>query len=187
VGPYVNLAGGCTLCRNEHFAFDSVLRLGRYEGLLRDVVLRLKHHSGAGLAEALGDLWADHAASQLRAAAIEVIIPVPLHWWRRWRRGYNQSEALAQALARILGVPCRPSWLSRGRATSVQHYQPSASARRENVRDAFHTRYGASIKGRKILLIDDVMNTGSTAHEAARPLRAAGAASIVVAVLARAC
>src|SRR5262249_10506454 len=160
--------GGCTHCRNEHFAFDGALRFGRYERLLREVVLRMKHHSGEGLAEAVADLLAEHAASQLPPAAADVLIPRPLHSLRRWRRGYNQSEALAQALARVLGIPCRPSCLSRGRATAVQHHQDSPSARRENVRDAFHTWHARAVKGRRILLVDDVMTTGSTAHEAAR-------------------
>src|SRR5262249_31998920 len=88
VGPFVNLVDGCTHCRGEGFVFERVLRLGRYEGLLRDVVLRLKHHAGEGLAEAVGVLWAEHAAADLHALGADVVIPVPLHWRRRWRRGY---------------------------------------------------------------------------------------------------
>jgi predicted amidophosphoribosyltransferase len=109
----------------------------------------------------------------------------PLHWWRHWQRGHNQSEALARALARRLGVPCRPRWLRRVRHTPRQTQQPP-SARADNVRGAFRARRGAPLAGTTVLLVDDVLTTGSTASEAARALRAAGAGRVVVAVLGRA-
>ena len=185
VGPYTHLEGGCTACRGVPFHFESVLRLGPYDGPLRELILRMKHPSGAGLAEALGLLWADHAGPRLRAAGATAIVPVPLHWWRHWQRGYNQSEALARAVAGRLGVPCRPRWLRRVRHTPHQTRQPP-SARPGNVRDAFRARPGAPLAGQAVLLVDDVLTTGSTASEAARALRAAGAGRVVVAVLARA-
>jgi ComF family protein len=186
VGPFVDLRDGCTYCRDAGFAFDRAFRLGPYEGRLRDVVLLLKHHRGEDLAEHLGVFWASCAADTLCAAGIEVVVPTPLHWFGRLRRGYNQSEALARALATALGVPCRPRWLCRARLTRKQHHCRSREERRANVRDAFRSRAGALVRGKHILLVDDVMTTGSTAHEAARPLRAAGAAQVTVAVLARA-
>ncbi len=186
IGPYAQVADGCPRCRDERFAFDQAVRFGEYEGLLREVVLRLKHHSGECLAEEMGALWAERADAVLRSLNVDVVIPVPLHWWRRWRRGYNQTEALARSLAAALKVPCRPRWLRRSRATRTQHYLESHTDRRENVRNAFATRHGKHVRGKRILLVEDVMKTCSTAHEAARPLRAAGAAQITVAVLARA-
>ncbi|MCC6418403.1 MAG: ComF family protein [Gemmataceae bacterium] len=186
VGPYAHVADGCPACRDEHFAFDRALRLGVYAGLVRDVVLRLKHYSGEPLAEAVGDLWAAHAAAALRALRADVVVPVPLHWRRRWRRGYNQSEALGRRLAVALGVPCRPRWLRRVRATKTQHYLDTVSDRQANVRNAFAVRAGADVRGKTVLLVEDVMRTCSTVHEAARPLHAAGAARVAVAALARA-
>jgi ComF family protein len=186
VGPFVNLQGGCTRCHGTSLAFDRAVRLGPYEGPLRDAVLRLKHHTGEGLAEALGRLWAERAGEALRALAADVVLPVPLHWFHRLRRGYNQSEALARELAAGLGLPCRPRWLRRARLTRKQHHFRSGEERRGNVHDAFRARAGDALRGKHVLLVDDVMTTGSTAHEAARPLRAAGAAQITVAVLARA-
>src|SRR5262249_56284673 len=106
------------------------------------------------------------------------------HWRRRWRRGYNQSEVLAQALTDRLRVPCRPDWLRRVRHTPQQVGQ-SATERRENVRNAFAAPARAQLRGKTVLLVDDVLPTGSTASDAARALRTAGAARIVVAVLAR--
>jgi ComF family protein len=184
VGPYTHLDGGCTACRNLSFAFERVLRLGPYDGVLREAILRLKHASGEGLAEALGLLWGAHTGANLRAAGATVVVPVPLHWRRHWQRGYNQSEALARSLAGHLGLPCRPRWLRRVRHTPHQTHQPP-TARAENVRDAFRARR-VPLAGHTVLLVDDVMTTGSTAGEAARALRRGGAARVVVAVLARA-
>ena len=112
-----------------------------------------------------------------------MIVPVPLHWWRRLTRGYNQSEVLAQSMAEQLRIPCHPRWLRRIRNTPQQVGQ-SATARRQNVQKAFSSFERAALCGRTVLLVDDVLTTGSTASDAARALRAAGAARIVVAVLA---
>jgi ComF family protein len=183
VGPFAAVADGCPLCRGTSFAFHKVTRLGPYEGRLREVVLRMKRASGEALAEAVGELWAECAEARLRALGADVVVPVPLHWRRRWWRGYNQSEALARPLAARLGLPCRPAWLRRVRHTPEQKGQ-SAGAKLENVRDAFRGR-GAGLAGRTVLLVDDVLTTGATAGEAARALRRAGAKRVVVAVLAR--
>jgi ComF family protein len=164
------------------FHFDRVLRLGPYDGLLREAILRLKYAPGEALAEKLGDLWARHAESRLRELGADVMVPVPLHWWRRFQRGYNQSETLARALAKRLHLPCRPGWLRRIRNTPKQAQQ-TATARRTNIRGAFHARPRRELTGRTVLLVDDVLTTGSTASEAARALGAAGAARVVVAVL----
>jgi ComF family protein len=185
VGPYVDVTNGCVHCRDTPFHFERVLRVGPYEGLLQQVVLRLKHRSGEGLAELLGELWAEHAEASLRAAGASAVVPVPLHWRRRWARGYNQSEALARGVAVRLGLPCRSAWLRRLRHTPLQPLQ-SPTARRDNVRGAFRACRGGHLRGQTVLLVDDVLTTGSTCSEAARALRAAGAATVVVAVLARA-
>jgi ComF family protein len=184
VGPFALVARGCPACRDEHFAFERVLRLGPYDGLLREVILRLKHSSGEGLAETVGRLWAAQAEAPLREVGAAAVVPVPLYWWRRWTRGYNQSEVLARALAERLRLPCRVGWLRRTRNTRRQ-VQQTPAARRENVRGAFTARACPRLHGQTILLVDDVLTTGSTAGEAARALRAAGAGRVVVAVLAR--
>jgi ComF family protein len=185
VGPYVHLAAGCTHCRGITFGFDRVLRLGSLEGLLGELILRLKHHAGEGLAEVLADTWANHAGALLRATGAEVVVPVPLHWSRRLRRGYNQSEALARVLATRLRLPCRSCWVRRIRATPKLRNDASAAMRREIVRGAFAARPLPALKGKTVLLVDDVMTTGSTASEAAKALKAAGAGPVILVVLAR--
>jgi ComF family protein len=183
VGPHAQVQNGCPRCRGASFAFEQVLRLGTYGGLLRDLVLRMKKDTGETLAEVVGALWAGHAGPKVRATGVEVVIPIPLHWRRRWSRGYNQSEALARALAAELRLPCRPGWLRRTRATPRQTAQ-APSARPGNVRGAFTADRRADLKGKAVLLVDDVLTTGSTCSEAARALRQAGAARVAVAVLA---
>ena len=185
IGPFAVIEGRCHACRDESFAFERVLRLGRYEGLLRDIILRLKNQRGEGLAELLGECWAKEAAARFASLNVEAMVPVPLHWRRRWQRGYNQSAALCRGLAAALRLPYDPSCLRRVRHTPRQASQTPAG-RKANVRGAVRARPGASIKGRPLLLVDDVMTTGATASEAARALRAGGAARVVVAVLARA-
>jgi len=185
VGPFADLETGCPACRAEEFAFDRAVRLGTYEGPLREVILRLKTAHGEGLAEIVAGEWAAGAAEKLRALGIHCVVPVPLHWWRRWQRGYNQSDALGRALAKVLCSPFHPYGLRRLRKTAMQVHL-SVTKRRENVRGAFEARRTVALAGKTVLLVDDVMTTGSTAHEAARALRRAGAARVVVAVLARA-
>src|SRR6516164_6224688 len=183
IGPFVHVEAGCPACLQSSFHFERAVRLGPYDGLLRDLVLRLKHAAGEQLAELTGDLMAAHLGAQLRDLKADVVIPVPLHWWRRWNRGYNQSESLGRGIARYLGLPIRPSWLRRIRHTPQQTRQ-SPSGRKANVRGAFRARRSATLRGQTVLLIDDVLTTGSTCSEAARALREAGASRIVVAVLA---
>jgi ComF family protein len=185
IGPFASVADGCGWCRKEKFRFERVIRLGAYDGVLRDAVLRMKRHTGEGLAECLGELWAAHSELALRSLGADVLVPVPLHWRRRLERGYNQSEALAAALAVRLKVPCRPGWLQRIRYTPQQKGQ-APTDRLANVRNAFRAVARRELQGRTVLLVDDVLTTGSTADEAARTLRQAGAGRVVVAVLARA-
>jgi ComF family protein len=185
IGPFACIDGRCAACRDEAFAFERAIRLGRYEGLLREVILRLKNQRGESLAELLGECWAEQAAQRFASLGVEAIVPVPLHWMRRWRRGYNQSAALGRGLATRLQLPCCPSWLHRIRNTPRQTSQTPAG-RKANVRGAFRARYRDAVKGRSILLVDDVMTTGATVSEASKALRAAGAVRVVVAVLARA-
>jgi ComF family protein len=183
LGPHLPPGDDCARCRGESFPFERVIRLGPYEGVRRDVVLRMKHGQHEGLAEAVGELWSSHAAERLRAVGAGAVVPIPLHWRRRWARRYNQAGVLGQALASGLQIPYHERWLRRTRATPYQTTM-APSARRDNVRGAFAAAADPRLRGLTVLLVDDVLTTGSTAGEAARALRKAGAARVVVAVLA---
>ncbi len=184
VGPHANLEGGCSQCRKLRFQFEKVIRMGQYESLLRDVILEIKHANGEGLAEVLGRLWVKTFCREFEELHAQLIVPVPLHWFRRFTRGYNQSETLALAIANELKIPCNPRCLRRIRNTPKQTLQ-SVQARMDNVKGAFSAHPGLTLADKRVLLIDDVLTTGATAGEAAKALRKAGASSVVVAVLAR--
>jgi ComF family protein len=109
---------------------------------------------------------------------------MPLHWLKRWRRGFNQAELLARMVARRSGAPVVGA-VRRRHATAPQA-SLSHSRRRENVRGAFAVKRGCNVKGRRILLIDDVFTTGSTAGACAAVLKTAGARFVGVLTLARA-
>jgi ComF family protein len=184
IGEFADISKGCPSCRDERFHFESSIRLGLYEGVLREAVLSMKSRLGEMLAECVGRLWVRHAEKQFREIGADAVVPVPLHWWRRWRRGYNQSEALAEAIAQHLRIPLAVRGLRRIRHTPHQ-MGLGAVERRANLRGAFRAAPNEVLKGKVVLLVDDVMTTGSTASEAARALVEAGAKRVVVAVLAR--
>jgi ComF family protein len=183
LGQNLPVGERCPRCQDESFQFEGVIRLGTYDGARREVILRMKHGRYEALSECIGELWAEHAADRLKAVQAVTVVPIPLHWRRRWRRGYNQAEVLARALASRLHLACDARWLRRLRPTPKQT-DVAPSARRGNVRGAFRAAPSSKWRGATVLLVDDVLTTGSTASEAARALREAGAARVSVAVLA---
>jgi ComF family protein len=183
VGPFGVTDGTCAACRADAVPFRAAVRLGPYDGPLRDAVLRIKSNRHEGLAELLGERLAEIHADRLRSMRLDAIVPVPLHWWRRLVRGYNQSAAIACGIGARLGVGCRWWWLRQVRLTKPQKSLSNPTQRRENVKGAFVAP--KRVRGAHVLLVDDVMTTGATAIESARALRRAGA-SVSVAVLARA-
>ena len=130
VGPHTDASEGCPRCRGDKYDFDSATRLGPYDGALRDAILLMKHRAGESMAECVGRVWARHHAEWFRSLGVQVVIPVPLHWWRRFRRGYNQAETLAAAIARLVGSDHRPGWLRRTRATPSQVQLAESDRRR---------------------------------------------------------
>ena len=113
---------------------------------------------------------------QSRISQSDVIVPVPLHRRRLWRRRYNQSAELARRLAHDWKLAFDPFALPRSRATPSQGAMASAKARRRNVLGAFKVPDAERVAGKRILLLDDVLTTGATAEACARALKRAGAA-----------
>jgi ComF family protein len=164
-----------------------------YQGRMKDAVHALKYDRLHPAARGLGRMLA-HAIAQLAADAPRalLVIPVPLHRTRHAQRGFNQARSLAKEALAVL-AQSHPAWrltlassaLVRLRATESQAGL-SPRERRLNLRGAFSVTDPAAVKGRHILLIDDIMTTGATARAASRALMQAGAASVWVATLARA-
>jgi len=172
-------AGGtCVDCRTRRLAFDCAVTRYRSEGVVREVIHRfkyrhhyhLRHPLAAWLRECLED-------SRLLSPPPDALVPVPLHPLRERERGFNQARALAQRLSRGTGLPVRDA-LRRIRHTPSQTRLDRA-LRMENLRNAFELRHNTPVRNQHLLLIDDVLTTGSTVHECARVLRKAGAAASV--------
>jgi ComF family protein len=178
----------CSRCRLHPPPWRSARVPYRYGGELAAAIKRFKwggdKSSGRSeLARPLGSLL----APALRDLAVDVVVPVPLHPTRIRERGFSQALALAlstRTLAR-LDAPVVPGLLARRRPTVVQSGL-GRSAREHNVAGAFVVPEPGRVKGRRVLLIDDVITTGATVGACARALRAAGAAEITACALARA-
>lgn len=175
--------GRCPACARRRPAFDGARAGWLYGGPLLEAVHALKYGRAAWLARPLGRMLAE--AVPLDPARVDLVVPVPLHPRRLRDRGFDQAERLAVEVARRLGRPLRPEVLRRVRSTPPQAARDRAG-RAANVAGAFRARRAAALRGRRVLLVDDVLTTGATASAAARALRDAGAARVEVLVLARA-
>jgi ComF family protein len=153
-----------------------------YDGPARDVLLALKHGDRDFLARIMAPAMARAGADMLGDGA--VLVPVPLHRWRLWRRGYNQAALLAVAIARRSGNPVAVDALQRIRATDSSRGM-SRSQRAANVRGVFRVARPAAIKGRRVVLVDDVLTTGATVAACTRMLLRGGAAQVDVLTWAR--
>lgn len=179
----------CAGCLAHPPRFDRARSVMTYDDHSRRLVLALKHADRLHGVPAFG-LWLARAGAALLAEA-DLIVPVPLHWTRLWRRRYNQSALLAHATAAAVkrqdhvAPLVDPDVLIRRRRTPSQGRRTRAQ-RADNMRGAFRLRAGAQIEGKRIVLIDDVLTSGATVEECAKVLRRAGAASIDVLTLARA-
>ncbi len=184
VGPFVDTTKGCVHCRDERYAFEAVCSLGPYREPLRSACLRAKQQSGhsiaIGLAQQLGTL----RHSELELWRPHLVIPVPHCWSEHVWRPHVSPTPLAETLASMLRVPARLDLLRKIKKTTKQASLP-ATARRTNLRGAFGMGGGATLGGARVLLVDDILTTGTTAHECAKVLKQAGATQVYVAVFAR--
>ncbi|PVE26178.1 amidophosphoribosyltransferase [Microvirga sp. KLBC 81] len=164
--------------------FGRARAVAEYDGTASLLVHRLKYDDRLELARALGVMMTRAGAELLGEA--DVIVPVPLHRWRLWRRRFNQAMALAKVVSRESGVPCDPLALARIRRTRRQVGLTKAQ-RQENLQGAFRVppEAKARLKGRRVLLVDDVLTTGATANAASRALLRGGAASVDILAFAR--
>lgn len=172
--------GVCAACRSGLLGFDDAACFGSYEGPLRGLIHLFKYSGMKPLALPLAR-YLERALPVDRA--FDAVVPVPLHWRKRWERGFNQAELLAEHVARRRGIPVLKA-LRRKRATATQAGLANAG-RRRNVAGAFTAKPGAEVAGKRILLIDDVMTTGATASACALALKRGGAKSVSLATLAR--
>ena len=172
----------CAGCMAQPPAFDRLRAAVAYGDLASSVALKLKYGRKPGVAGTMAGLMARH----VDAAARPILCPVPLHRWRIWRRGYNQSALIAAALGRRFKLEVRQDLLLRVRPTPPLRGM-SPHQRRQTVQGAFALKESrrAAIKGRNILVIDDVFTSGATAGACARVLKRGGAAEVAILCWAR--
>ncbi len=158
-------------------AYGRARAVAIYDGTARDLVHRLKYGDRLDLGRTMARMMASAGRELLEEA--DLIIPVPLHGLRLWRRRFNQSALLARAIGRLADTPCDLRALSRVKATRPQ-VGLTRHQRAENLQGAFRVPKEARgrIAGRRLLLIDDVCTTGATGNAAARVLIRSGAASV---------
>jgi ComF family protein len=184
--PFVNAfpldeTGRCAMCRLGLSGFDAVYSYGSYEGTLRKLIHLFKYEKMQPLARTFGGFL---ARALPREPRFDAIVPMPLHWRRRWDRGFNQAALLAREIARRWNVPLR-TVARRTRATKPQAGLTNAK-RRANVRGAFSVKSGVRLDGLRVLLVDDVLTTGASAGACAVALKRAGAKHVALLTLARA-
>lgn len=153
-----------------------VRSVGYHEEALHRAVLRLKFGRKVALARPLGELLAAELVEVRETWRPDGLVPVPVHWTRAVSRGFNQAELLTRALAGWTGLPLEPC-LRRVRPTPHQ-VGLSGARRLTNLRGAFGIVSSRPVKGRRLVLVDDVWTTGATLTECARALRKAGAAEV---------
>lgn len=174
----------CYQCSGSPVWFEQARAPLVYDGVSRHLICRLKYQRKTWLVDEFSEWMAAAYHRYLGDASIDCISWIPLHWLRFRMRGFNQSEQLARGLSRRLEqLPCRK--LLRKTKYTRSQTRLTAGRRLTNVRNSFRARRSDHIQGKNILLIDDVMTTGSTVNEAARCLKKAGASKIFVLALAR--
>lgn len=174
----------CAACTTSPFFFDRLRAPFAYDGTIKDLLMRFKHGDGT-------DLVLFFARSMVRAAGdvlpdVDWIVPVPLHWGRLIKRGYNQAGILAAAISKITKIPVMPDGLVRQKSTvSMGHL--TSQKRRENIHKAFDVRikWRPKLQNSNVILIDDVMTTGATVNECVKVMKSFGAGRIDVITIAR--
>lgn len=174
----------CGACIIDPPQYDFARAHFLYEGPIRDLIHSFKYNLQTHLRYPLAILSLEGLNRFLADNDPHLIVPVPLHRSRLRQRGFNQAVLLGRVLSYHLNLPLLPDTLIRTRPTEPQ-INLSASERRVNVKGAFSVKRADSIAGKRILLLDDVMTTGSTMNECAKELKKAGADMVVAATIAR--
>jgi len=181
--------GRCHTCRDFEPEFARAVSFGEYEGELRGLIHLLKYEAVFPVVQPLGSMTAQAIEELLPSCgdAVPLVIAVPLHQSKRGARGFNQSELIARAALKHLPkrLELASGVLVRKRAT-VSQVGLTREERVENMRDAFRVEDRQRVQGRTVIVVDDVMTTGTTLSECARVLKKAGAEKVLAATVARA-
>ena len=174
---------GCGQCHREKYEFDRVVRLGVYDGDMRMACLRAKASGGNCVARGLAITLVREKRAVIDRLGIDLAVPIPEHWTRRLSNPHYAAETLTREMARLLGISWSRSVLKKVRRTPKQATSPTPRRKQQQL-GSFAVVRPAAVEGKNVLLIDDILTTGSTANAAARVLKNAGARQVVVCVIA---
>ena len=171
---------------HERYAYAAALFFYHSEAQYRLIPYQIKYHGNIRAGRYFGRMLGNRLASSKLFEDVDMVVPVPLHWTRKWKRGYNQAEVIAEAVAEALGAPMRTDLLRRRKRTTTQT-RMEVEDKRKNVAEAFvSTPSLADIAAqdgiRHLLLIDDVFTTGATLHACFAALRTVLPASVRISV-----
>lgn len=166
-------------CQHDPPSFDIARAVGPYVDPYRMTTKVLKFMGRKNLSIRMGEMMAEKVKEEPRYKHIDLIVPVPISWSSLQQRGFNQTELLACQISKHLGIPTDSRALCRIKDTPSQTGL-SKEERQQNVCSAFKASHPSKIKGKHILLVDDVFTTGSTSRECTRALLEAGAARVCV-------
>ncbi|GAA5524390.1 hypothetical protein Maes01_00947 [Microbulbifer aestuariivivens] len=170
----------CPACLTRTPALSSAHCAWHYGFPINQLIQRFKYDGDLAAGFSLSALAAKTLADQIDS--LDLLVPVPLHWWRYWRRGFNQAELVAAALGQAWGLPVGPRVLRKSRPSSAQQ-SLDRRQRLRNLSGSFTVR--ANVEGCRVGLVDDVITTGATMESAATALLAAGAMRVSAIALAR--
>lgn len=174
----------CQYCRQVSFPFSTVTCLGNYQGALRDLVIQMKRSERDAVTIQMGQWLGDRLIKSKFSTEIDAIVPIPMHWSRRLRRGFHVAGLLAIGVARMTHIPIRDKLIYCRRATQKQGTLTTRQ-RFQNVKNCFAMRHPGISRGQKLLIVDDVMTSGATAVQASKTLLQGGANEVHVAFVAR--
>lgn len=174
----------CSNCRDQTLHFRSARAAVKLKDVVQETVHRYKYNNSLWFETFLLDLLARQATPALKREHWDFIVPIPLHWKKRYERGFNQAERLARGLSKAAAIPLNAKLLKRVLPTPTQT-RLSRAERQANVRKAFAYRPAEPLRGERLILIDDVLTTGATASTCAKVLKDNGAGDVDVWTVAR--
>lgn len=178
-GKPLGRPGVCIECLERRPEFDRVVSYACFDGIIRDIIHAFKYRKKTVFKRFLGELVSGLLTEM--DIDIDIITPVPLYWTRLFSRGFNQAALIAKEVSWRTGIALDCSVLKKTRKTAIQ-VSLSGKEREKNLKGAF---VASGVKGKAVMVIDDVITTGATANEVARALKSAGASYVLFAGVAR--
>ncbi len=169
--------GVCRNCKSLKPDYDGCVVLWYYNETVKNAVLGLKYKNRKDYADTIAGLMCDKLASQSFINEVNIIIPIPLHIKRRWERGFNQAELLAKIISKYFKIEMDSTSLIRVKETLPQ-MNLTVSQRMDNMSNSMQITNNEQIQSKNILLVDDILTTGSTLRAAATVLKNAGASKV---------